>query len=144
MTQLNSTSTVLALLLPLLLGTLTAHAAASDLHVDDDGMDYPNADYTSIQDAVDAACLYDTIYVHAGTYTGTGSEVVRMYKKTIDLVADSTYGDVIIDGELWRRGMPLPDAAKQLGMQPEAVKKAKNRVTALVREELERLRLEEG
>jgi DNA-directed RNA polymerase specialized sigma24 family protein len=43
-----------------------------------------------------------------------------------------------------RRGMPLPDAAKQLGMQPEAVKKAKNRVAALVREELERLRLEEG
>ena len=43
-----------------------------------------------------------------------------------------------------RRGMPLRDAAKQLGMQPEAVKKAKNRVAALVREELERLRLEEG
>jgi predicted outer membrane repeat protein len=100
MTQLNSTSTVRALLLPLLLGTLTAHAAASDLHVDDDGMDYPNADYTSIQDAVDAGG--GTIYVHAGTYTGTGSEVV-MINRTVDLIADTTYGDVVIDGQNWRR-----------------------------------------
>lgn len=43
-----------------------------------------------------------------------------------------------------RRGLTLAAAAEQLGMQPEAVKKAKNRVAALVREELERLRLEEG
>ncbi|HJM56383.1 MAG TPA: hypothetical protein QF446_03575 [Planctomycetota bacterium] len=77
MTQLNSNSTVRALLLPLLLGTLTAHAAASDLHVDDDGMDYPNADYTSIQAAVDVAKNWDTIHVHAGTYTGTGRPTFR-------------------------------------------------------------------
>ena len=43
-----------------------------------------------------------------------------------------------------RRGLSLKDAAAQLKMQPEAVKKAKNRVAALVREELDRLRQEEG
>jgi len=43
-----------------------------------------------------------------------------------------------------RRGLSLTDAAAQLKMQPEAVKKAKNRVAALVREELDRLRQEEG
>ncbi len=43
-----------------------------------------------------------------------------------------------------RRGLSLKDAAAQLKMQPEAVKKAKNRVAAIVREELDRLRQEEG
>ena len=54
MTQLNSTSTVRALFLPLLLGSLTAHAAAG-LHVADAGMAYPTAGYTPIQDSVDVA-----------------------------------------------------------------------------------------
>lgn len=43
-----------------------------------------------------------------------------------------------------RRGLPLQEAADQLRMQPEAVKKAKNRVAALVRAEVDRLRSEEG
>ena len=43
-----------------------------------------------------------------------------------------------------RRGMPLQAAADQLGMSPSAVTKAKSRVAALVREEIERLRQEEG
>ena len=43
-----------------------------------------------------------------------------------------------------RRGLSLTDAAAQLEMQPEAVKKAKNRVAALVRAEVDRLRAEEG
>jgi len=102
MTQLNSTSTVRALLLPLLLGTLTAHAAASDLHVDDDGMEYPNAGYTSIQDAVDDAYTGSTIYVYPGTYTGTGNEVVKI-DKIIDLRAETSLGEVVIDGQNWRR-----------------------------------------
>jgi hypothetical protein len=102
MTQLNSTSTVRALLLPLLLGTLTAHAAASDLHVDDDGMEYPNAGYTSIQDAVDDAYHGSTIHVYPGTYTGTGNEVVKI-EKIIDLRAETSLGEVVIDGQNWRR-----------------------------------------
>jgi RNA polymerase sigma factor (sigma-70 family) len=43
-----------------------------------------------------------------------------------------------------RRGMPLEAAAQQLEMKPDAVKKAKSRVALLVREELERIRTEEG
>ena len=43
-----------------------------------------------------------------------------------------------------RRGMALEAAAEQLGMSPAAVSKAKSRVAALVREEIERIRQEEG
>ena len=37
--------------------------------VDDDFQDYPEADFTKIQDAVDAASSGDTIIVYPGTYT---------------------------------------------------------------------------
>jgi parallel beta-helix repeat protein len=38
-------------------------------HVDDDLVDYPSADFTKIQKAVDAASFGDTIIVYPGTYT---------------------------------------------------------------------------
>ncbi|MCD6506399.1 PQQ-binding-like beta-propeller repeat protein [Candidatus Poribacteria bacterium] len=38
-------------------------------HVDDDFRDYPRADFTKIQDAVNAASPGDTIIVYPGTYT---------------------------------------------------------------------------
>lgn len=56
-------------------------------------------------------------------------------------IADSSWDAFELYG---RRGLSLSDAAAQLEMQPEAVKKAKNRVAALVREELDHLRQEEG
>ena len=37
--------------------------------VDDDLQDYPDADFTRIQEAVDAASAGDTIIVYPGTYT---------------------------------------------------------------------------
>ena len=43
-----------------------------------------------------------------------------------------------------RRGVPLEEAAEQLGMSPDAVKKARTRVSATVRDHLDRLRSEEG
>ena len=43
-----------------------------------------------------------------------------------------------------RRGVPLEEAADQLGMSPDAVKKARTRVSATVRDHLQRLRAEEG
>jgi parallel beta-helix repeat protein len=45
-------------------------------YVDDDLQDYPNADFTKIQDAVDAAEAGDIIVVYPGTYT----ENVDVYK----------------------------------------------------------------
>ena len=42
------------------------------------------------------------------------------------------------------RGVPVEEAARQLGLSAAATQKAKNRVTLAVREELERIRLEEG
>lgn len=42
------------------------------------------------------------------------------------------------------RGVPVEAAAEQLGLTTAATQKAKNRVAAAVREELERIRLEEG
>jgi hypothetical protein len=37
-------------------------------HVDDDLFDYPEADFTKIQDAINASSEGDTIIVHNGTY----------------------------------------------------------------------------
>ena len=42
------------------------------------------------------------------------------------------------------RGVPVDEAARQLGLSGAATQKAKNRVAAAVREELERIRIEEG
>ena len=43
-----------------------------------------------------------------------------------------------------RRGVPLQEAADQLGISPDAVKKARTRVSSTVRDHLQRLRAEEG
>jgi pectin methylesterase-like acyl-CoA thioesterase len=37
-------------------------------HVDDDLVDYPEADFTKIQNAINASSEGDTIIVHNGTY----------------------------------------------------------------------------
>jgi len=50
-------------------GAGVALASATTWRVDDDLTDYPDANFTSIQDAVDAASPGDTIIVYPGTYT---------------------------------------------------------------------------
>ena len=52
-----------------LLGAFAGVASATTWHVDDDRADYPDADFTKIQDALDAASGGDTIIVYRGTYT---------------------------------------------------------------------------
>jgi len=50
-------------------GGAILHYGPKTWHVDDDLADYPDADFTMIQDAVDAASSGDTIIVYPGTYT---------------------------------------------------------------------------
>ena len=59
----------LVLVLSLSLVTAVPAGAAKIWTVDDDGVQYPGADFISIQLAITAATDGDTIFVYAGTYT---------------------------------------------------------------------------
>jgi hypothetical protein len=65
------------------------------LVVDNDGADCPNADFTTIQAAVDAAEPGSTILVCAGTYV----EWVVIEKDELRVLAKGKPGDVVLDGE---------------------------------------------
>jgi parallel beta-helix repeat protein len=54
-------------------------------YVDDDLADYPDADFTKIQDAVDAASPGDTIIVYPGTYT----ENINVNKDCLTIQSES-------------------------------------------------------
>ena len=54
-------------------------------YVDDDLVDYPSADFTKIQEAVDAASLGDSIIVYPGTYT----ENVNMNKDHLTIQSEN-------------------------------------------------------
>jgi hypothetical protein len=68
------------------------------LVVDDDKLDCPNADYTSIQAAVDAAPPDATILVCPGIYR----ELVTIAKDGLKLLAKGPRGGPVVDGELIR------------------------------------------
>jgi len=80
---------------------LAGSAMAETWTVDDDGP----ADFDNIQAAVDAASDGDEILVEAGTYTGTGEDVVRIIAKDIWLHSTKGPDATIIDGESTRRVM---------------------------------------
>ena len=60
---------LLAMALPLGVSSQALAQESRTWYVDDDGADYPAADFTRIQDAVNAASVGDTIIVYPGTYT---------------------------------------------------------------------------
>jgi hypothetical protein len=65
------------------------------LVVDNDGADCPNADFTTIQAAVDAAEPGSTILVCAGTYV----EWVVIEKDELRVLTKGKPGDVVLDGQ---------------------------------------------
>jgi parallel beta-helix repeat protein len=80
-------------------GAATAAAAAGGtkvLVVDDNRLDCPKADYTTIQDAVTAAEPGSTILVCAGTYN---EWVVIENKNDLRLLAKGAPGAVVLDGQ---------------------------------------------
>lgn len=71
----------------------------------------------------------------------------RTLERAVDFVRDETRvtAQSLDAFELYGcRGVPLEEAARQLGMSPAATQKAKLRVAEAIREELERIRLDEG
>jgi len=76
-------------------------ASARILTVNADG----TAQYTTIQDAFNAALSGDEIIVEPGVYTGTGNVVVDMLGKTVLLRSRSGPENTIIDGENARVGI---------------------------------------
>ena len=73
--------------------------------VDDDGLDFPKADFDNIQAAVDEATDGDEIIVFPGTYTSTADQVVNMLGKKVWLHGSGGAEVTIIDGEDARRGI---------------------------------------
>ena len=61
------------------------------------------ADYSTIQEAIDAASNGDEILVAPGTYTGTGDWVINLLDKPITIRATGTPEETIIDGQGARR-----------------------------------------
>ena len=74
--------------------------------IDDD----PDADFDTIQAAVDAASDGDEILVMPGTYTGSGDAVVTMNGRSLLLHSSDGAEVTIIDGEGQRRGMYCDNA----------------------------------
>ena len=83
---------------------------ATQWTVDDDLADYPKADFTSIQDAINDSADGDEIVVYPGTYTNTSSPVVNMNGKLVHLRSTdptdpAVVAATIIDGENLRQGI---------------------------------------
>ncbi|MBT9140572.1 MAG: hypothetical protein DDT30_01150 [Dehalococcoidia bacterium] len=80
---------LLATALPLgAFGSQVLAAEPRTWHVDDDGQDYPNPNFSRIQDAVDAANAGNSILVYPGTYT----ENVDV-NKSLTIKSESGAGD---------------------------------------------------
>ncbi len=80
-----------------------AAAQSAVLTVDDDRVEFPDALFTDIQSAVDAAVSGDEVLVYPGMYTGTGEQVVDTLGKSITIRSVAGAGDTVIDGEQSRR-----------------------------------------
>jgi hypothetical protein len=91
-------------------------AVGAEWSVDDDLADNPDADFVTIQEAVDAAANFDTINVYPGTYTSNADTVVTLNDKYLILRATEDADQTIIDGENLRRGVLVEDGSNGIFM----------------------------
>ena len=83
---------------------MTSLASATTWTVDDDGIDFPTADFSAVQDAIDAADDGDEILVYPGTYQGTqfDSAVLDPLGKSITIQAVGSPEETVLDGQFQR------------------------------------------
>ena len=85
----------------------TADAGANVLVVDDDKTECPNADFTTIQEAVSAAAPGDKVLVCPGTY----HERVLITTSDLTLEARGALGEVTVDADFLGHGITVMDAS---------------------------------
>ena len=85
---------------------LASSALGTTWHVDDDGADYENANFDSIQQAIDSAVNGDVIIVHEGSYQSNGaSHVIDTLGKSITIQSSGVPTDTVIDCQFSSRGL---------------------------------------
>ena len=112
MRQIAGTAIALLLIAGLVVTVGPEAAAATTRYVDVEDVacsDITGTPFCSIQAAVDVAIGGDTIQVAAGTYTGTGTNVVQILKDLTIIGADRD--TVIIEGEFARRAVSVSGGA---------------------------------
>ncbi len=73
--------------------------------VDDDRVEDPDAEFTSIQTAILAVDDGGTIRVHPGVYTGAGTYVVEILNKSVTVESVAGPSTTVIDGQGQRMGV---------------------------------------
>ncbi len=95
----------------------------------DAGTDLPLEDRYDVDDAWDREWTRSLISRALATVRHSGKQSEQSWE------AFELYG---------RRGVPIDEVAERLGMKPDAIRQAKSRISRQVRQEIERLRTEEG
>ena len=87
----------LLIFIPILFSIVNAgQAAAKTWYIDDDYVEYPDADFNSILEAVKAASCGDTILVYPGTYKGAPAQGLYIIKSDLTIKSVQGFDSTII------------------------------------------------